>query len=100
MKLVRDIRRQAPDRPILVFGEERWAPYNRVLLTPLFPGETAVSDIYLPRTDAEKSGLNFVAENKGKTTTRKKPSAIQKYFTAVYADTGVAPGLRRLTQRP
>jgi len=44
MKLVRELRRQAPDRPILVFGEERWAPYNRVLLTPLFAGETAVGE--------------------------------------------------------
>ena len=54
MKLVRDIRRQAPHHPILVFGEERWAPYNRVLLTPLFAGETAVSDIYLPWSQADR----------------------------------------------
>ena len=52
MKLVREIRRQAPDEPILIFGEERWAPYNRVLLTPLFAGETPVSDIYLPWSPA------------------------------------------------
>jgi len=55
MKLVRDIRRQAPGRPILVFGEERWAPYNRVLLTPLFAGETAVTDIFLPRSPADET---------------------------------------------
>lgn len=55
MKLVRELRRQAPDRPILVFGEERWAPYNRVLLTPLFAGETAMTDIFLPRAPADDS---------------------------------------------
>jgi nitrite reductase (NADH) large subunit len=55
MKLVRDLRRQAPDRPILIFGEERWAPYNRVLLTPLFAGETPVSDIYLSWSQTDQA---------------------------------------------
>lgn len=61
MKLVRELRRQAPDKPILIFGEERWAPYNRVLLTPLFAGETPVSDIYLPWSPAaEPSHVRLV----------------------------------------
>ncbi len=55
MKLVRDLRRQAPDRAILIFGEERWAPYNRVLLTPLFAGETPVSDIYLAWSQSDQA---------------------------------------------
>lgn len=44
-----------------------------------------------PKTDAEKEGLKFVAENKGKNfyTTEKLGST--NYFTAVYADTAVAP---------
>jgi len=55
MKLARELRRQAPDQTILIFGEERWAPYNRVLLTPLFAGETAVSDIYLPWSQTDRT---------------------------------------------
>ena len=45
-----------------------------------------------PKTEAEKSGLKFVAENKGtKPYYTEEVLADQKYFTAVYADTGVAP---------
>jgi len=44
-----------------------------------------------PRTDAEKTGLTFVAENKGKNYYTEETLGGQKYFTAVYADTGVAP---------
>lgn len=44
-----------------------------------------------PKTEAEKAGLKFVAENKGKNYyTTEKLGGIN-YFTAVYADTGVAP---------
>jgi hypothetical protein len=48
MKLARELRRQAPERPVLIFGDERWKPYNRVLLTPLFAGETSFASIYFP----------------------------------------------------
>jgi hypothetical protein len=44
-----------------------------------------------PKTDAEKEGLKFVAENKGKNYYTTETLGGQKYFTAVYADTGVAP---------
>lgn len=44
-----------------------------------------------PKTDAEKEGLKFVAENKGKNYYTEEELGGQKYFTAVYADTGVAP---------
>jgi hypothetical protein len=44
-----------------------------------------------PKTDAEKEGLKFVAENKGKNYYTEEVLGGQKYFTAVYADTGVAP---------
>ncbi len=33
---------------ILVFGDERWDPYNRVLLTPLLAGEIDLSEVYFP----------------------------------------------------
>lgn len=44
-----------------------------------------------PKTKAEKEGLKFVAENKGKNYYTEETLGGQKYFTAVYADTGVAP---------
>ena len=44
-----------------------------------------------PKTDAEKEGLKFVADNKGKNYYTTESLGGQKYFTAVYADTGVAP---------
>jgi len=44
-----------------------------------------------PKTQAEKDGLKYVAENKGKNYYTTETLGGQKYFTAVYADTGVAP---------
>ncbi len=44
-----------------------------------------------PKTDVEKAGLKFVAENKGKNYYAEETLGGTKYFTAVYADTAVAP---------
>lgn len=44
-----------------------------------------------PKTEAEKVGLKYVAENKGKNYYTTEKLGGQSYFTAVYADTGVAP---------
>jgi len=44
-----------------------------------------------PKTGAEKAGLKFVAENKGQNYYTTEILGGQKYFTAVYADTAVAP---------
>jgi len=44
-----------------------------------------------PKTDAEKAGLKFVAENKGKNYYTEETLGGKKYFTAVYPDVGVAP---------
>lgn len=43
-----------------------------------------------PATDVETKGLDFVAENKGKNFYSEETLGGKKYFTAVYADTGVA----------
>jgi hypothetical protein len=43
-----------------------------------------------PRTDVEKQGLAFVAENKGKNFYGEEELGGKKYFTAIYADTAVA----------
>ena len=44
-----------------------------------------------PKTEAEKAGLKFVADNKGKNYYTVEELGGTKYFTAVYADTAVAP---------
>ncbi|CAA6800251.1 MAG: Adenylate cyclase (EC [uncultured Thiotrichaceae bacterium] len=44
-----------------------------------------------PKTDAEKEGLQFVADNPGKNFYTMEELAGKKYFTAVYADVAVAP---------
>ena len=44
-----------------------------------------------PRTDAEKTGLKFIAENKGKNYYTSETLGGKKYFTAIYPDVGVAP---------
>jgi hypothetical protein len=44
-----------------------------------------------PKTQAEKDGLKYVAENKGKNYYTVEELGGTKYFTAVYADTAVAP---------
>ncbi len=44
-----------------------------------------------PKTDAEKAGLKYVAENKGKNYYTTEKLGGKTYFTAIYADTGVAP---------
>jgi hypothetical protein len=43
------------------------------------------------RTDVEKKGLEFVAANAGKNFYAEETLGNQKYLTAVYADTAVAP---------
>ena len=43
-----------------------------------------------PKTEVEKSGLNYVAANPGKNFYDKEQLGGQSYFTAVYADTAVA----------
>lgn len=44
-----------------------------------------------PKTELEKTGLQFVADNKGKNYYGEETLGQQRYFTAVYADTAVAP---------
>ncbi len=72
------------------FGAERAARKSKSFsysLLSLWP----VNKQNAPRTDAEKTGLKFVADNKGKNYYSEETLGGKKYFTAVYADTGVAP---------
>ncbi len=50
-----------------------------------------VNEQNAPRTDAEKAGLAYVAENKGENYYTIETLGGTKYFTAVYADVAVAP---------
>lgn len=44
-----------------------------------------------PKTAAEKAGLKYVVDNKGENYYTTEKLGGRNYFTAVYADTGVAP---------
>ena len=44
-----------------------------------------------PKTDAEKAGLQYVAEHKGQNYYTEEVLGGTKYFTAIYADIAVAP---------
>ena len=44
-----------------------------------------------PQTEAEKTGLKYVVDNKGENYYTTETLGGQKYFTAVYPDIGVAP---------
>ena len=44
-----------------------------------------------PKTDAEKIGLQFIADNPGQNYYAEEELGGQKYFTGVYPDTGSAP---------
>ncbi len=71
------------------FGAEKVAEKTKTFsysLLSLWP----VNKQNAPRTDIEKEGLKFVAENKGKNYYGEETLGGKKYFTAVYADTAVA----------
>ena len=44
-----------------------------------------------PKTDAEKTGLQYIFDNKGENYYTTEELGGQKYFTAVYPDPAVAP---------
>lgn len=44
-----------------------------------------------PKTDVEKTGLKYIADNPGKNYYSEETLGEQKYFTAIYPDIGVAP---------
>ncbi|MBZ0256992.1 DUF3365 domain-containing protein [bacterium] len=45
----------------------------------------------IPKTDVEKEGLKFIADNPGKNYYKEETLGETKYFTAVYPDVAVAP---------
>lgn len=65
---------------------EKGAPFNYSLLS-LWP----VNKQNKPKTDVEKKGLSYIAENPGKNFYADEDLGGVKYFTAVYPDVAVAP---------
>ncbi len=71
------------------FGAEKAAESSKTFsysLLSLWP----VNKQNAPRTEAEKAGLKFVADNKGKNYYTDETLGGKKYFTGIYADTAVA----------
>ena len=72
------------------FGSERVAEKEAGFsysLQSLWP----VNKQNAPKTEAEKTGLKFIAENPGKNYYTEEKLGGVNYFTAVYADVAVAP---------
>lgn len=47
VRVLRELRRELPNTPIVLFGDERYKPYNRVQLSGLLAGQHNVQDIVL-----------------------------------------------------
>lgn len=65
---------------------EKGADFNYSLLS-LWP----VNKQNSPKTEVEKTGLKYIADNPGKNYYAEEKLGDKTYFTGIYADTGVAP---------
>ncbi len=65
---------------------EKGAPFSYSLLS-LWP----INKQNAPKTDVEKEGLNYIADNPGNNFYKEEMLGGVKYFTAVYPDPAVAP---------
>lgn len=45
VRLATELHRRVPDIPLVIYGAERWTPYNRVRLSSALAGETAWVDL-------------------------------------------------------
>ena len=72
------------------YGSERVAEKGMGFSYSLL-SEWPVNKQNSPRTDAEKTGLAYIAANPGKNYYTMEKLGDKEYFTAVYADVGVAP---------
>lgn len=48
VRFVREILRRDPTRPIVMYGNEPWAPYNRVQLSSLLAGSASLESLATP----------------------------------------------------
>jgi len=65
---------------------EKGANFNYSLLS-----EWPINSQNSPKTEVEKTGLKFIAANPGKNYYSEEKLGDKTYFTAIYADTGIAP---------
>ena len=65
---------------------EKGAPFSYSLLS-LWP----INKQNAPKTDVEKTGLQYIADNPGQNYYKEEELGGVKYFTAVYPDPAVAP---------
>ena len=65
---------------------EKGAPFSYSLLS-LWP----INKQNAPKTDAEKEGLKYIADNPGKNFYKEEELGGVKYYTAIYPDPAVAP---------
>lgn len=65
---------------------EKGAPFSYSLLS-LWP----INKQNAPKTDAEKEGLQFIADNPGQNFYKEEELGGVKYYTAIYPDPAVAP---------
>ncbi len=73
------------------FGAEMVAENEAAGFTYSLQSLWPINDQNAPRTEAEKTGLQFVADNPGENYYTTEALGGTEYFTAVYADTAVAP---------
>lgn len=48
MRFVQQLLQRDPDHPVVLYGAERWLPYNRVHLTSVLAGESDLAALALP----------------------------------------------------
>lgn len=73
------------------FGAEMVAENEAAGFTYSLQSLWPINNQNAPRTEAEKTGLQFVADNPGESYYTTETLGGTEYFTAVYADTAVAP---------
>lgn len=72
------------------YGSEMVAEKNQGFSYALL-SEWPINKQNAPRTDVEKEGLKYISANPGKNYYGEEMLGGKKYFTAIYADTGIAP---------
>ncbi len=90
VRIAQELRRHAPDVPLVVFGAEPWRPYNRVGLTALIAGEKRfedlVGDLHLPEKGVEAHyHSRVVAIDRAKKRVQDEHGRVQVYKKLVLA---------------
>ena len=59
IRFVEELLRRGCDRPVVIFGNEPWAPYDRIRLSSLLAGDVDVSDIGVASHLANTVGVTW-----------------------------------------